>query len=285
MGFQTGNPAGRSELLTRLFITLLVIFTISVFVARIRLGTALDIGSLYTKIQGLIVVAIVLLHSVIRTGWKRAGVFALAAFLVPSLTEMLGVSRGFVFGAYAYTDQLGFRLLPGIPLYISLAWYVTAYFGLQAAAAVMDEDRAFESWKGVILFSILSAVACTAWDLFLDPVCVVLGAWKWEVPGGYFGIPAVNFAGWLGTAFLLYVVYASFSRILPEGVRRLSPFLRHLPLAVIIFFTHFLVLLCLLHDLPGPAFCGWAVQMSIVLLALRRTGIGAGPRFNHPRET
>ncbi len=268
----------RNSLLTKAFFVLLVIFIFSVIGARVRLGTQLDIGSLYTKIQGLIVVAIVFLHSVIRTGWKRSAAFVLAALLVPSLTESLGVSQGLVFGAYAYTEQLGFRLLPGIPLYISLAWYVTAYFGLQAAAAIMDEDEAFKSWVRSFLFCILAAAACTAWDLFLDPICVALGAWSWEMKGGYFGIPAVNFAGWFGTAFFIYAGYASFCRYLAGETRFLSPILRHLPLAIIILFTHFLALFCLLHDLPGPAFCGWVVQMSFILLALRRTG-----RFAHPR--
>ena len=54
-----------------------------------------------------------------------------------------------------------------------------------------------------LLFSAVSALALTAWDLFLDPQMVQWGFWHWEESGGYFGIPWSNFGGWLLAAGLI----------------------------------------------------------------------------------
>jgi putative membrane protein len=43
---------------------------------------------------------------------------------------------------------------------------------------------------------LVSALAFTAWDLFLDPQMVLWDFWRWEKPGRYFGIPLINFFGW-----------------------------------------------------------------------------------------
>ena len=54
-------------------------------------------------------------------------------------------------------------------------------------------------------FVAVSALAFTAWDLFLDPQMVHWGLWVWDAPGAYFGIPLINFAGWLLVAALITV--------------------------------------------------------------------------------
>ena len=48
-----------------------------------------------------------------------------------------------------------------------------------------------------VAFVAVSALAFTAWDLYLDPQMVRWGLWVWDVSGPYFGIPLANFAGWL----------------------------------------------------------------------------------------
>jgi len=57
-------------------------------------------------------------------------------------------------------------------------------------------------------FVVLSGLAFTAWDLFLDPQMVAWGFWEWEQPGGYFGIPWVNFAGWFAASALMTALIA-----------------------------------------------------------------------------
>ena len=45
-----------------------------------------------------------------------------------------------------------------------------------------------------------------AWLMMLPPAWA--GLWVWEIPGGYFGIPWINFAGWwLSSAILTWIIH------------------------------------------------------------------------------
>jgi hypothetical protein len=59
-----------------------------------------------------------------------------------------------------------------------------------------------------LLFIAASALAFTAWDLFLDPQMVSWQLWLWDQPGGYFGIPWVNYLGWFGAAAVITAIAA-----------------------------------------------------------------------------
>jgi hypothetical protein len=104
----------------------------------------------------------------------------------------------------------------------------------------------------------VSALAFTAWDLFLDPQMVAWGFWVWAEPGGYFGIPWINFVGWAGSAALLTFL-----------ARPLSPSIR--PLLVIYTVTWLLQTVgqWLFWPMPGPALCGFVAMGIFVLLAWR----------------
>jgi len=41
-------------------------------------------------------------------------------------------------------------------------------------------------------------------DLFLDPLATSVQAWTWAEKGEYFGIPLLNYLGWLLVGFLIY---------------------------------------------------------------------------------
>jgi len=107
-------------------------------------------------------------------------------------------------------------------------------------------------------FVAASALAFTAWDLFLDPQMVAWGYWVWEIPGIYFGIPLSNYAGWLLSAALLTTV-----------VR--PPHLPVRPLLVIYGAVWLLqsVGLAFFWQMPGPALCGFMGMGVMLLWAVR----------------
>jgi putative membrane protein len=119
----------------------------------------------------------------------------LPVLAIAFVAEAIGAATDLPFGGYAYTDLLVPQLL-GVPLVIPFAWLML----LPSAWAV---GRAIAGrWEGP-RFVVASAVALTAWDLFLDPQMVAWGVWRWDEPGAYFGIPLLNFAGWLLVAALI----------------------------------------------------------------------------------
>jgi putative membrane protein len=117
--------------------------------------------------------------------------------------------------------------------------------------------------RGVLRFLLVSAVAFTAWDLFLDPQMVAWGYWEWSNPVGYFGIPWVNYGGWLLSAFLLgALVFLTGSPPPPMPVR---------PLLVIYTVTWLLqaIGLGLFWGMPGPAAVGFVAMGFFAVAAWR----------------
>jgi lycopene beta-cyclase len=200
----------------------------------------------------LIQTAIVLVILYASWGWRQV----MFAFIVVTglsyFAELLGISTGFPFGKYHYTALLQPQAA-GVPLLVPLAWMML----LPPAWAVsrLITRRSGRSFR----FLIVSALAFTAWDLFLDPQMVAWNFWHWDVPGQYFGIPWSNYFGWiLVSALLTYLVNP---RELPYGLLSL-----------------FYVLTWIIQTLgqgifwqqPGPALCGFLVSGFFACLAFWR---------------
>ncbi|MEZ4635217.1 MAG: carotenoid biosynthesis protein [Caldilineaceae bacterium] len=111
----------------------------------------------------------------------------------------------------------------------------------------------------MLVFALFSGLAITAWDLFLDPQMVAWQLWVWETPGGYFGIPWVNYAGWLLTGVLITLV-----------VRPAQ--LPVLPLIMVYVTTWLLesIGLAFFFGLPGPAAVGFVGMGVFVWAVVRR---------------
>lgn len=128
-------------------------------------------------------------------GGARTLLTALAVLVLGWAVEFAGSSTGVPFGRYHYTDRLQPQLAR-VPLLIPFAWLMMLPPSWGVAAAIAGGVRG-------LLFVVLSGLAITAWDFFLDPQMVGWGLWVWERRGGYFGIPWVNFAGWALAASLI----------------------------------------------------------------------------------
>lgn len=150
--------------------------------AGITLSAILQVGLVLTVLRQA--------WSLTRTLWNAAGVILLAW-----LVEFTGSTTGYPFGVYRYTDLLQPQL-GGVPLLIPLAWLM-----MLPPAWVVGQCLAGSTSGAVFITG--SALALTAWDLFLDPQMVAWGLWVWAEPGGYFGIPWVNFLGWLLASALI----------------------------------------------------------------------------------
>lgn len=181
-----------------------------------------------------------------RALWMIGAVVALGwAF------EAVGSRTGFPFGAYHYTDRLQPQLL-GVPVLIPLAWLMM----MPPAWAVAGRIAGGTRRAG---FVVVSALAFTAWDLFLDPQMVLWGLWVWDPPGAYFGVPLANFVGWLLASGLITALAR-------------PPALPARPLLLVYTATWLLetIGLALFWGQVGPAACGFLGMGLFVLLAWRR---------------
>ncbi|MBI3175922.1 MAG: carotenoid biosynthesis protein [Chloroflexi bacterium] len=166
------------------------------------------------------------------------------------LAEFVGSHTGLPFGRYSYTDVLQPQL-GDVPLLIPLAWLMM----LPPAWAVADllAPRGPRWGKAVV-----AALAFTAWDLFLDPQMVAWDFWRWHEPGAYFGIPLLNYFGWLLVSFLITCA------ALPTGLPRGG-------LLTIYIITWVLQTIgqAFFWSMPGPAAFGFVCMGIFGVLALR----------------
>lgn len=135
-----------------------------------------------------------------RLLWRKPGGWSalrlvLGVVVLGFLAEWMGSKTGFPFGVYRYTPALQPQLA-GVPLLIPLAWLMMLP-SAWAVASILARRFAPLS-RFVWAQAGFSALAMTAWDLFLDPQMVTWGLWVWQdSAGGFFGIPWSNYAGWL----------------------------------------------------------------------------------------
>jgi lycopene beta-cyclase len=199
--------------------------------------------------------------AVLLPAWGRRRVLIAVVGIIASawLVEYIGSTTGLPFGAYHYTDRLQPQL-GHVPVIIPLAWLMMLPPAWAVASAILRPTlRPYIRRLG---FVVITALAFTAWDLFLDPQMVRWGFWVWDQPGAYFGIPLLNFVGWmLASVVITALVY---------GVLR-PPAVPIRPLLTIYAITWVLETLGLavFWGMVGPALIGCAAMGGLLLVAIR----------------
>ena len=126
--------------------------------------------------------------------WNRSFLlFGLVVLLVGFFSELVGVHTGLLFGDYTYGGSLGPKLWD-IPLIIALNWLLLVY-----STGVLVQRLAMP-W---LLKAFLAAGLMVLLDMLIEPVAAVLDYWTWQD----FRIPASNYWGWLGVAFVLQICF------------------------------------------------------------------------------
>ena len=190
--------------------------------------------------------------AILQAGWGTRETLRVVAIVLPLawLVERIGSTTGIPFGRYHYTEALA-PLLGGVPLIIPIAWLMMLPPAWAVATLITGRHR---GWR----FVVVSALAFTAWDLYLDPQMVGWGYWVWDQPGIYFGIPLVNYLGWFLAAAALTL-----------AVRPLPPPTG--PLLVIYIVTWLLqgIGQAVFWGMPGPALFGFVGMGIFVVLSMR----------------
>jgi putative membrane protein len=215
------------------------------------------------SLQAALVVA--LLYQ--SAGARKTATLALTVAVLGWAAEAVGSKTGFPFGAYHYTDRLQPQVV-GVPLLIPLAWLMMMPPAWAVAQRITGRAAG-------LLFVAVSALAFTAWDLYLDPQMVHWGLWVWDQPGQYLGIPLINYAGWFLVSALITLVAR-------------PPALRTQPLFVVYALTWLIEVtgLILFWQLYAAALAGFVGMGVFVALAWPIGGVRRSSQDSHrgPRE-
>ncbi|SDD46179.1 carotenoid biosynthesis protein [Auraticoccus monumenti] len=131
-------------------------------------------------------------------GARRGTALLLGLGLYAVVFESIAVATGVPYGRFSYSGVLGPPVLGLAPPTVLLAWTPLLLGSLASTR---------RSWQAVVL-----VVVC---DLVLDPAAVRLGFWAWDEPGWYYGVPLVNFAGWVVSGGIAVLVLRRLPRPLP----------------------------------------------------------------------
>lgn len=120
-------------------------------------------------------------------GPHRATLSLLALTAFAYAIETVGVVTGLPYGGFYYGDALGPKALGLVPYLLPVS-YLPLVIGAVGAA-----------WgpQSRVLHVLGAAVLLTLIDGVLDPGATALGFWVWAADGSYYGVPAVNYLGWL----------------------------------------------------------------------------------------
>jgi bisanhydrobacterioruberin hydratase len=126
-------------------------------------------------------------------GFKKSLTLIFILSIYALFIETIAIITGFPYSNFHYTNLIGFKLLGYTPYTVPFA-YVPLFLGCFYIASL----NTIEKWKIIILTTFLVLVA----DMVLDPSAVALKFWVYESQGIFYGVPLMNFMGWILTGLL-----------------------------------------------------------------------------------
>ncbi|MDX1420033.1 MAG: bisanhydrobacterioruberin hydratase CruF [Rubricoccaceae bacterium] len=196
-------------------------------------------------------------------GLRRSLLFFGWGCAIGAAAELVGTQTGFPFGAYAYGDLLGAKILGHVPWLIPPSWY---------AMSVVAYDLARRLTRGAWGAVLGGATLMVLWDVALDPAMSrAFPFWTFGAEGAYFGMPLVNWVGWFGTSA---VIVWGYDRLL-GGLDAEADGATALYVANVLF----PVFICLAYGVVWAGVLGLvALALPLALLRRRRTRDAGGPR-------
>lgn len=157
-----------------------------------------------------------LLHGAQRYGIRGIVVYFSIAVLITNLTENISIVTGFPFGSYHHTSNMGPQIFH-VPVIVGPIFAVAGYIAWTLSGVLLRD--VFENrWQGGTSRSILAAFITTSWDLCVDAIGGTLNRdWIWADGGAWFGVPLMNFFGWMLT---MWLIFQSFSFYLSRFAAR-----------------------------------------------------------------
>ncbi len=171
-----------------------------------------------------------LIHGAALLGRRTILTFFAVFLLVGNVIENLGVTTGFPFGHYYFTDRLGPKLFH-VPILLGLAYLGMGYISWTLALLILGNAK--NPLARVVALPLIASFLMVAWDFSQDPIwSTIERLWIWPHGGAYFGVPVTNFLGWYLTVYLFYQLFALY---LWRRSAVLNPPLRYAQLAILFY--------------------------------------------------
>ena len=156
----------------------------------------------------VILVAITISHAKSQYGLKTLGIFFVIVFVISNAYENMSVLTGFPFGNYHHADSLGPKLFL-IPIIIAPTYFVVGYLSWSIALVLINVFGKKLTRHQVWSVPLVASFVMTMWDLQVDSISsTIRKGWFWHDGGHIFGVPFINYMGWLLCTFSFFLAFA-----------------------------------------------------------------------------
>jgi putative membrane protein len=161
----------------------------------------------YLVLAGVLVMRLPLVAGLFPLVDRRGALLLVALAGYAYGVEFVGATTGLPYGEFAYEVPLGPMLFDTIPLGLPV-FFMPLVLNAYLLCLLLLGERA----RSPLVRVPVAVAAVVAIDLVLDPAAVALGFWTYE-SGSYYGVPWLNFAGWvLSATVATALVDAAFDR-------------------------------------------------------------------------
>ena len=222
-------------------------------------------------IQVLLGALFFIIHGALVWGFFNIAIFLIITIIVSLLLEIIGSKTGYVFGGkYHYNnDNTPGFILFGIPVLIPIAWFGIIYMSINFCNYVTNVRFPFENSINHY-FIILTAIFVMLLDLVLDPLAVDEKRWNWELPGIYYGIPILNFFGWLLVPLLILLIFQQCSYQVTKVISSYSVLFQYAPGILFIFLPIIASRPCFERGLAIPGYIGVITSFTYFVIVVSR---------------
>ena len=222
-------------------------------------------------IQVLIGASLFFIHGVSYWGFINITIFLLITLVVSLASEIVGSKTGCIFGGkYHYNQENtpGYVIF-GIPVLIPIAWFGIIYMSINFGYFLTDIPFPFKDDIDYY-FMILIAIFVVLLDSVLDPLAVDEKRWSWESSGIYYGVPLLNFFGWLLVPTLVLLIFHQYSQPLIVTVDSHSVLFQYFPAILFIVLPIIASRPCFERGLKIPGYLGIIISLSYFLLGMNK---------------
>ena len=209
-------------------------------------------------------------HGAMIWGWLNIITFVIISFFIGISIEIIGTKTGLIFGGkYEFNLKLSpGPSLSGIPLIIPLSWSGLTYTTLNYCELVFGGSFNSLSNQNITLL-LLPSTLMVLIDLILDPIAVDEKRWSWKKSGTYYGVPFLNFVGWLFTTFLILFIFQIFQSDFNID-KEVDFFFKYSPGILFCLLPAIASRPCFERGLNAPGFLGLLLSLGLVALAVTR---------------